>query len=63
MAQAHKRKGESRSFEKGGFMYMMSPGGHRWRTAVILANNFQLKKGNYEMTDIYDIILDVVNGK
>ncbi len=40
-------------FEKGGFMYMMSPGGHRWRTAIIFANNFELKKNSYEMTDIY----------
>lgn len=47
-------------FEKGGFMYMMSPGGHRWRTAVIFANNLELKKRDYEMTDIYGIIMDAV---
>ena len=50
-------------FEKGGFMYMMSPGGHRWRTAIIFANNFELKKKNYEMTDIYGVIMDAVKGE
>ena len=50
-------------FEKGGFMYMMSPGGHRWRTAIIFANNFELKKNSYEMTDIYGVIMDVVKGE
>lgn len=50
-------------FEKGGFMYMMSPGGHRWRTAIILANNLELKKKNYEMTDIYKVIIDAVIGE
>lgn len=44
-------------FEKGGFMYMMSPGGHRWRTAVIAGNNIQMNKKNYEMTDIFGIIM------
>ena len=47
-------------FEKGGFMYMMSPGGHRWRTAVLCANHIELKKKQYEMTDIYGIIMDVL---
>ena len=50
-------------FEKGGFMYMMSPGGHRWRTAIIFANNFELKKNSYEMTDIFDVIMDAVKGE
>lgn len=50
-------------FEKGGFMYMMSPGGHRWRTAIIFANNFELKKNSYEMTDIYGVIMDAVKGE
>ena len=50
-------------FERGGFMYMMSPGGHRWRTAIIFANNFELKKKNYEMTDIYGVIMDAVKGE
>lgn len=44
-------------FEKSGFMYMLSPGGHRWRTAVIAAKGFALDKQHYEMTDIYHIIL------
>ena len=47
-------------FEKGGFMYMMSPGGHRWRTAVICTNNIELKEKNYEMTDVYKIIMDTL---
>ena len=36
---------------------MMSPGGHRWRTAVLMTNNLKLEKQNYEMTDIYEIIM------
>ena len=48
-------------FEKGGVMYRMSPGGHRWRTAVILANNLELKKSDYEMTDIYGVIMDTLH--
>ena len=50
-------------FEKGGFMYMMSQGGHRWRTAVLFANNIKLNNKCYEMTDVFGIItkeLDVV---
>ena len=50
-------------FEKNGFMYMMSPGGHRWRTAVLLGNNVEFKKNNYEMTDIYKIIMAIVGAK
>lgn len=44
-------------FEKGGFMYMMSPGGHRWRTAVIAGKDVSLEKKQYEMTDVYRLIL------
>ena len=50
-------------FEKGGFMYMMSPGGHRWRTAVICGNNIHLCKQNYEMTDIFNIVMDSVRNE
>lgn len=46
--------------EKTGFMYMLSPGGHRWRTALIASNGFSLEKDNYEMTDIYGIVLNAV---
>ncbi len=49
-------------FEKGGFMYRMSPGGHRWRTAILMTNNIELKETDYEMTDIYRIIMDAVSG-
>lgn len=48
-------------FEKGGFMYMMSPGGHRWRTAVIAGNHIDFHQRHYEMMDIYDIILENAN--
>ena len=47
-------------FEKGGFMYMMSPGGHRWRTATLAGNHIEFTKKNYEMTDIYSIIMNAV---
>lgn len=47
-------------FEKGGFMYMMSPGGHRWRTAVIAGSHIDLNQSSYEMTDIFDIIVKTV---
>lgn len=50
-------------FEKGGFMYVMSPGGHRWRTAVLFANHIPLQKTNFEMTDIYKIILETLGIK
>ena len=48
------------AFEKGGFMYMMSPGGHRWRTAVIAGNHIDFNKSNYEMTDIFNVIMGIV---
>ncbi len=48
-------------FEKGGFMYMMSPGGHRWRTALIAGNHIEFNRNQYEMTDIFDVIMNAVN--
>lgn len=45
-------------FEKNGVVNVMSPGGHRWRTAVIAGKGIDLSRGNYEMTDIYGIITD-----
>lgn len=50
-------------FEKSGFMYMLSPGGHRWRTAVIAGNHIRLDRGQYEMTDIYGLILAAAKGE
>lgn len=41
-------------------MYMMSPGGHRWRTAVIAGNHIDFNKSNYEMTDVFDVIMKAV---
>lgn len=46
-------------FEKKGFMHKLSPGAHRFETAVIASRGFELKKAQYEMTDIRDIILSV----
>ncbi|MBQ6626922.1 MAG: alkaline phosphatase family protein [Ruminococcus sp.] len=46
-------------FEKKGFMHRLSPGAHRYETAVICAKGIKLNKSQYEMTDIRDIILSV----
>ncbi|MBQ4129048.1 MAG: alkaline phosphatase family protein [Ruminococcus sp.] len=46
-------------FEKKGFMHRLSPGAHRYETAVIGAKGIELKKAQYEMTDIRDVILSV----
>lgn len=44
-------------FERGGFMYTLSPGGHRWRTAALAVRGVSLPASNLEMTDIYGIIM------
>lgn len=44
-------------FEKKGFMHKLSPGAHRYETAVIASKGIKLSKEQYEMTDIYDLIL------
>lgn len=49
-------------FEKTGFMHALTPGGHRWRTAVILANHIALDKKLYEMTELYGLILTAAKG-
>ncbi len=46
-------------FEEKGFMHKLSPGAHRYETAVIASKGIELKKSQYEMTDIKDVILDV----
>ncbi len=46
-------------FEKQGFMHKLSPGAHRYETAVIASKGIALEKEQYEMTDIRDIILSV----
>lgn len=44
-------------FEKqGGFMHKLSPGSHRYETAVIAAKDISLDREQYEMTDIYKIV-------
>ena len=40
-------------------MYAMSPGGHRWNTAVLFGNNIHLEPKRYEMTELYGLILDL----
>lgn len=46
-------------FEKqGGFMHKLSPGSHRYETAVIAARGIDLEREQYEMTDIYNIIIN-----
>lgn len=47
----------SNVFEKNGGETVMSAGGHRWQTAIIAGNHIPLLDGNYEMTDIYSIIM------
>ncbi|MBQ8860692.1 MAG: alkaline phosphatase family protein [Ruminococcus sp.] len=46
-------------FEKKGFMHRLSPGAHRYETAVIASKGIILDKPQYEMTDVRDIILSV----
>lgn len=47
----------NRVFEKDRSVNLMSSGGHRWRTALITGRNVDLAEKNYEMTDIYKIIM------
>lgn len=49
----------SELFEEKGFMHRLSPGAHRYETAVIASKGIELTKSQYEMTDIKDVILDV----
>jgi predicted AlkP superfamily phosphohydrolase/phosphomutase len=49
-------------FEKSGFMHRLSPGSHRYETAVIAARGFTLEKAQYEMTDIYDLVISLTTG-
>lgn len=46
-------------FEKKGFMHRLSPGAHRYETAVIFSKGVELKQSQYEMTDIREIILSI----
>ncbi len=50
----------SQVFERTGHVNIMSPGGHRWRTAVIAGRNLDLSHRAYEMTDICPLILENV---
>ena len=44
-------------FGKSGVMHAFSPGGHRWRTAVVATKGIPLDKKDYEMTDICPMII------
>lgn len=46
-------------FEKKGFMHKLSPGAHRYETAIIAAKGINLEKQQYEMTDICPLILSL----
>jgi len=47
-------------FEKAGFMYKFSPGGHRRDTAVIGSRGIPLEGRRYEMDEVYGIIMDAM---
>lgn len=47
-------------FQRSGFMHTLSPGSHRYETAVIAARGISLEKTQYEMTDIFDLIVSTV---
>ena len=47
-------------FDDAGLMHALSPGGHRWRSAVLFADNITLEPRQYELTDVYHLILDTV---
>lgn len=46
-------------FEKKSLMYQFSPGAHRYETAYIGSKGFSLTKHQYEMTDVFHIILSM----
>ncbi len=48
-------------FDKNGFMHTLSPGSHRYETALIAAKGLALEKSQYELTDIFDLIMITVN--
>ncbi len=50
-------------FEKKGFMHQFSPGAHRYETAYIGTKSILLKKRQYELTDIFQIIISTVNNE
>lgn len=49
-------------FGDAGFMHVLSPGGHRWRTAVLFGAGIELEPKQYEMTEICPLILELVRG-
>ena len=46
-------------FDTSGQMHMVSSGGHRWRTAVLAGSGIPFEKTQYEMTDIFELILQI----
>lgn len=49
-----------RLLDDQGFMFAISPGGHRWNTATLLSNKSCLEKKRYEMDELYDLIIKMV---
>lgn len=49
-------------FGDAGFMHELSPGGHRWRTAVLFGAGIKLEPKQYEMTEVCPLILELVRG-
>lgn len=47
-------------FEKKGFMHQFSPGAHRYETAYLGTKGIVLNRKQYEMTDICNLIMSVV---
>ena len=47
-------------FEKKGFMHQFSPGAHRYETAYLGTRGIKLDQKQYEMTDVYKIIMSVM---
>ncbi len=50
-------------FGDAGFMHLLSPGGHRWRTAVLFTNHVELGAKRYEMTEMRDLFLGAAHGR
>lgn len=49
-------------FEKKGYMHELSPGSHRWNTAVYFTNNNKLYRKDIRLEEIYSIVIDYFEG-
>ena len=50
-------------FEQQGFMHRLSPGAHRYETAVIAASGLALDRSQYELTDLFPLMIQAVSGE